>query len=153
MALSVREQILVALADRLATLATAQGYAFERNRLGEIEDGETPAIVLHDGGQTRLDGTTGGLTREMSVAVEVAVQAADGAALGAAVSDMAARVVQAIRPDHAGLAVGGLALDVRELSMSDPDFGADPDAGYVAVFETTFAVIYETAEFDPYATP
>lgn len=153
MALSVREQILAALAARLAALASDNGYAFERNRLGDIEDGETPAIVLHDGGQTRLDGETHAMTRELSLAVEVYCAAANGAALGAAVSDMAARVIRAMRPDHAGLTVGGLAHDVREVEMTSPEFGADPDAGYSAVFEISFSAIFETAEFDPYATP
>jgi len=147
----VREEIVSRIATRIEAVATGLGYAFERNRFVPIEEGEVPALVLFDGGEEVVDGDSGGLSRELGLEVEAFVTAATGALLGAAVAEVAARIRLAMRPDAAGLTVDGFAWDVKELAMTTPEIGRHAKARAFAAFTLEYVVVYQTAEFDPYA--
>lgn len=148
---AIREEVVARLATAISTVASGLSYAFERNRYVPIEDAEVPALVLFDMGERVVEGSSGDLERELRVEVEAYVTAETGAALGAAMSDVAARIRQAVRPSAAGMTLEGYASEIREVEMTDPDIGRDASAGAYAAFSIAFDVVYRTAEFDPYA--
>lgn len=147
---SIRETILAECASRLQATATGLGYAFERNRLAEVEAAEMPAIVLYDGGFSTEAGDTGADFRALSVEVLAVVTGESGAALGASISAVASAIEGSLlSPTDETL--GGLAgvHSVAAEAMDDPIFGEEPDAGFYATFSIRFAVRFAVAWGDP----
>ncbi len=140
MTLAVREQILVAVKARLATIA---GVTVERNRNRPVQ--AFPALVLRDGGTAPGESVTGRQGWGLQLDVEGWVSAADGDAAGAALSELQARVVEAFAADQT---LGGLAVDVTE---GETQVDLDDGAGRAVTmgFSTLFTVQFWTRPFDP----
>ncbi|MEQ9330266.1 hypothetical protein [Thalassobaculum sp.] len=140
-----RKAIMGAVAAALAGVATARDGSFERNRLDKFLPAELPGYVLWDGGHEVEGIDTGGAQRALTLDVDVFVTAATGDALSDAIADEAAAVTAALLSD---VTLGGVAWDVREAAMTDPDYSREGHS-LVAEFALRFVVIYETASANP----
>jgi hypothetical protein len=138
----LREQVIAALADRLATLT---GVRVERNRDREIEPSMMPMLVIVDGGQSVDEGNSGIRRYVLRLAIEGYVAAATPAGLGLALSDLYARTVELLLADHT---LGGIAVDLREGDLADPVIDREPGHRPIAGFELSIEVEYWTAPGD-----
>ncbi|MGE0715647.1 MAG: hypothetical protein AB7P02_09400 [Alphaproteobacteria bacterium] len=140
---AVREQALAAVETAMQTLG---GVTVYRNRSSRIVS--LPAVNLVDGGM-KADDETLGLTRyDMEFSVQGYVDPANDAAIGPAISDLQARIVEALLADPT---LGGVVVDVHE-GESRVDIDRGEGKAPVAMIETDFTVEFFTREGDPYAT-
>lgn len=150
---AIREQILAtmftALSDGFeAAYGTAASLMARNLRDDPDYDTQLPAVIFHDGDQTRDE------AREMPnadpwrmrVEVEAHAEAASEATLGSTANALYAALVTCLVADRS---VNGLALDVIETDMSiDLDRGNGTDE-YLMV-TVGFQVPYWTQSADPY---
>lgn len=146
MALAIREQILAALATRLAGIAGVGSFA--RNRDDDLPPGALPALVLIDGGQSRQDDLVGAMQYELRVTVGLYAAGAgiDGAAAGAALTEIYAKTVETVALDPT---LGGLASWVTERNLSDPVMVSEDGVAPFMAADLEFLIVFETAEADP----
>jgi len=142
MSTSIREQVLAALESRLGTVA---GVTVERNRVESVT--EFPALVMIDGGHTVTDENTGLKLYRLRIDVEGYVEATTAAELGPALSDLYAKAVAALMADRT---LGGIAIDVHEGELRDPEIDRTQGHGPHAAFSLAFEVDYATNPTDPY---
>jgi hypothetical protein len=131
MAIPIREQVLAALAARLA--AELPDVAVERNRDSAVT--RYPALVIVDGDQT-ADHSTAGITQYTAqAATEGYAQTSTPAGLGPALNDLYGRTLAASVADPT---LGGIAVDVREGEMTvvvERGEGGKPTAGFSLAIE------------------
>jgi hypothetical protein len=162
---SIREQALAAFKSQLD--AVAGMASITRDDYDQTVPASLPALIMVDGGQSRTidlgngsgqSGATGsGHDGEVfgqeaytaRVVVHGYVDAADSAALGAAISDLYAKVVQAVLADPY---LGGAAQYLREAadSLSDPEINLEGVLP-TAVFAVHFEVEFVTKSGDPFS--
>ena len=142
MPVCIREQVLAAFEARLSTIA---GVTVERNRVEPVT--AFPVLVMIDGGQTPSEENSGLKLYALRVDVEGYVQAGTAAELGPALSDLYAQAVKALMADRT---LGGLAIDVREGEMRDPEIDRTQGHGPFAAFSLGFVVDHLTDPNDPY---
>jgi hypothetical protein len=140
---AVREQCLSAVRTRLATIPGATVY---RNRLDPIAPGAMPAVNLFDGGHNLKATLSGHDEYELRCDVEMYVTAANDAALGAAFSALYSQVVAAVMED---VALGGVAQQILEGDMTDPEFSLDDPSPPLMAASLRFEIEYWTEEGDP----
>jgi len=146
MSLTMREQVLAAFKTALDEVATAiPGTAVERNR--DIEVTSFPSVVMIDGGHALSHDTSDAQRYVLGIDVEGYVEASTFAALGPAISALYGAIVQAACVD---LQLGGLAVDLEEGDMTDPEISRSEGQGCTAAFSVAFSVEYWTAVGDPF---
>lgn len=146
MSLSVREQVLAALFDRLSALKPAAVKEVYRNRRKPIADQNLPALVMQDGGQSVPEELAGYTEYLLSAEIEGYVKAASDEDLGPAVSALYAATLAALMADRT---LGGLAVDMIEGDVGidlDRDLGSSP----AGAFLLTVSVRFWTKPADPY---
>jgi hypothetical protein len=154
MALSVREQILAALAAKLGAIVTGGvAVTFYRNRRKAIAQGAWPALNQIDGGHGAPEEVlTPGISQyTLDVELEGEVGATPTAAmteaqLGPALSDLYAASLKAALADRT---LGGLCIDIHEGALAvDPDRGeGKAPAG---AFSLALTIDFWTRNGDPY---
>jgi hypothetical protein len=162
---SIREQALAAFKSQLD--AVTGMASITRDDYGQTAPGSLPALIMVDGGQSRTialgndsgqsgaagsdrDGEVFGQeTYTARVAVYGYVDAADSTALGAAISDLYAKVVQAVLADPY---LDGSAQYLREAadSLSDPEINLEGVLP-TAVFAIHFEIEFVTKSGDPFS--
>lgn len=147
MADSIREQILAAV-DVLLDAIT--GVTTGRNRTTDIDLSDMPAAIQLDGGHVTTALQTGAATKTLEVSVQCYVTGATEAALTAAIDVLYVQVTTALLAD---ITLGGLASDVREVEMIEPDPMDDEQEKLFAAFSVEFEIDFETSETDPTQTP
>ena len=150
MALSVREQILAAIATRLGTVSGV--VAVVRNRRNDLNIEEFPGLVVLDGGHQAADDENAGFTRYiLTVQVEGYVGAVNSvqlaeADLGPAISALYASSLAVLMADRT---LGGLAVDLHEGALDvaiDREDGHPPAGGFML----EIIVDYFTKTADPF---
>ena len=139
---SIREQVLAAVAARLGTIG---GVTVERNRVEPVT--AFPALVMIDGGHTVTEENAGLKLYASRFDVEGYVQTTTAAELGPSLSDLYAKTVAALMADRT---LGGVAIDVREGELRDPEIDRTPGHAPHAAFSLAFEVDYTTRPADPY---
>lgn len=142
---TVREQCLVAFA---AALGTMPGVTVERNRTARVR--RFPSAIVLDGGQAPNTASTQVAFYTLRVSVEAWVTANADAGLGPGISGMYGKILAGALADPT---LGGVAVDVREGEMSDPDIDREEGIGPTAAFEIGFEIDFLTAEGDASALP
>lgn len=108
MALSIRERILVAIADVLGTLTGVKVY---RNQAFPTEADRAPILIVRDGGQSNDEGVGFGLAFcTLKLTIEDQVWAASEAEIGPDANALYASVLTKLYADRK---LGGLAIDLR----------------------------------------
>ena len=140
MSLAIREQLHVALASRLAT--ALPDFSQHRNPQRAITGSDIPAVVLLDGGQSRLRNISGVAEYTLRPSIEIYVGSVNS---GPALSAAYAGIVGALTAD---VTLGGLAKFLTEGDLSEPetvrDEGHEPFMGAALSIE----VEYWTLETD-----
>lgn len=142
MSTSIREQVLAAVEARLSNII---GVTVERNRVEPVT--VFPSLVLVDGGHTVSDENTGLKLYALRLDVEGYVQAETADELGPALSDLYAKAITALMADRT---LGGVAIDVREGELRDPEIDRTQGHGPHSAFSLAFEVDYATDPADPY---
>ena len=142
---TIREQCLAAFA---AALGAVPGITVERNRTARVR--KFPSAIVLDGGQVPNTASTQATFYTLRVSVEVWITASTDAGLGPGISGMYGKVVTAALADPT---LDGVAVDVREGEMSDPDIDREEGIGPTAAFEIGFEIDFLTAEGDASALP
>ncbi|MDP6622793.1 MAG: hypothetical protein QF754_11065, partial [Alphaproteobacteria bacterium] len=136
------EQVLAAFTARLAAIPD---ITVERNRIEPVV--AFPTLVMVDGGQTVSEENTGLKLYALKLDLEGYTQATTAAELGPALSDLYAKAVAALMTDRT---LGGVAIDVREGELRDPEIDRTQGHGPHAAFSLAFEVDYATDPADPY---
>ena len=144
---SIRERILQAVDTALGALG---GVTTGRNRLDDVTPAEMPAAIQLDGGHALGDLETGAVWKTLEVSVQGYVTGSDPAALTAAIDALYVKIAGALT---AGVTLGGLAADLREVEMLEPDIIRQDQEKPFAVFSVEFEIDFETAEADVTASP
>lgn len=142
---TIRERCLAAFA---AALGAVPGITIERNRTARVN--RFPSIIVIDGGQTPNTASTQATFYTLRVSVEAWITAAFDAGLGPAISATYGRILAAALADPT---LGGVAVDVREGEMSDPEIDREEGIGPTAAFAIGFEIDFLTAEGDASALP
>jgi hypothetical protein len=144
--LSIREQALAWVATQLGTIA---GATVTRNATTPIEG---TALNLLDGGH-EIDGEQNPFIDlvTLNFDVECFVPCASDAAIGPAVSDLAAKVRKTLVQGGGIAPVGGLAQDIRNTGMSEPELIRERGRASGAGFVLAFAIVLFERRGDPYA--
>jgi len=142
---TIREQCLAAFATGLGTVP---GVTVERNRTARVR--KFPSAIVLDGGQTPNTASTQATFYTLRVSVETWITASADAALGPGISGMYGKILTAALADPT---LGGVAVDVREGEMSDPEIDREEGIGPTAAFEIGFEIDFLTAEGDASALP
>jgi len=148
MATSIREQILTAV--DAALIAIGAGVLAARNRSSDVEPAEMPAAIQIDGGHRASDHETGAVGMTLDVSVQGYVTGSDDAAITAAVDALYVQIGTALMAD---ITLGGLASDVREVEMLEPEIMREEQEKPFAEFTVEFEIDYQTSETDPTALP
>lgn len=135
-----REAVMQAIINTLAPLG-----AVVRNP-EDVYTGPYPATLVYDGEQDADYGNHGITRYRLVVPVECMVQSS-AANIGTALNEQYAAVVAAMMANHT---LGGLAVDVVELSASEPNIDETRAAKRVGTIGITFAVDYVTPQGNPY---
>ena len=144
MALSVREQVLVAVKALLAI----PGYTVHRDPNYEAAARDLPALLMLDGGDATDSAFGMVLALDLRLTVVLCVKAQTTDALGAALSDGRAKVLQALAADsHLGGLASGIVYDGSEDPVILDEEGAVPP---YAAWPLNFTVKYQEAQANPY---
>lgn len=146
MALTIREQIAVALK---ASLAGLSGVTVARNPIVDFDEDELPAVGLFLGDQNSEDGPTSDITiNRMVVAIAGHATGATGEAAESAANLLYRSALAVTIADHT---LGGLAVNIRETGLTVIfNTGAEGEVP-LAGFELSLEVEYWTATRDPTA--
>ncbi|MGE0253482.1 MAG: hypothetical protein AB7H93_23605 [Vicinamibacterales bacterium] len=148
---TIREQAQAAFTAALEGMGGTPAVAVDVNRLAPVLPSQMPCLNVIDGGHEARDLNAGAADFDMTITVACAIAEAEGVAQRQAVNALYGRIVAALLADPT---LGGVAYDVREVSMSDPvpDAIADAAGNIVSeeftVFEVVFAVAFVTDERD-----
>lgn len=146
-----REQVLAAVKTALETVPGILPDQVDRNRSDAVNlKEETPRLVLVDGGHELREDQTGDDEYRLSVDVDIYATAASDAELGPALNLLWGNVVKTLQAD---LTLGGLAQDIRQVDMSDPEPLKEKGAPSAIVAQVSFDVFFATAERDPFTAP
>jgi hypothetical protein len=143
MTISIREQCLAAF---FATLSGIPGVTAYRNRDKSVPADKTPALVQVDGGLEPDDTTHGQMRYIQRITIECFVTSTLDSGLGPATSDLYSKIILAVLADPL---LNGLADDVREKSMSDPDIDYGEGKSPTAKFTLSFEIEFSTAVGNP----
>lgn len=144
MTTTIREQVFAAIKTALDKVV---GVTVFRNRDDELAASEMPALVLLDGGHDVVDLSSGETNYTARFSVELYATAATDAALGAALTALWGAAVVALRAD---VTLGGLAVDCREVGLSDPQVLREGQGAPFAAAVLEGEVDFATAEGDPF---
>lgn len=111
---SVREQIFLALE---ALIASIPDYGSDRNPMEEPTPEQMPILLLEDGGEPDPDYVTGADKYQTEFSVSIHVKPALPERIEETLDKAYVAVMQKLRSDTR---LGGLAIDVERLGMSDP---------------------------------
>lgn len=143
--MTVREQVLQAFEAALGNVtATVPEAVIERNR--DIEVTSFPAVVMVDRGQSIGQDDTGIKRVRMGVDVEMYAAAPTFDQLAGALDRLYSAVVKAVLADHT---LGGVAVDVAEDDMTDPEIDRAEGRGPNIAASLGFNIEYWVAEDDP----
>jgi len=142
---TIREQCLAAFVTALGTMT---GVAVERNRTPLVT--RFPSAIVLDGGQSPNTASTQVTFYTLRASVEGWVAASTDGGLGPAISELYGKIVAAALADPT---LGGVAIDVREGAMSDPEIDREEGIGPTAAFALDFEIDFLTAEGDASALP
>lgn len=150
MALTIREQMLAALAAVLEGITSIDNLCVERNR--DTEVGEFPTLVIHDGDQAPKEGAEEDTCARYFTAIVVLeghVQADKGENIGTTLNALYGAVLVVLFAD---VHLGGLSDDIRE---GAGDFGLYMNDSEVltAAFSLIVEVDYAVDPTDPTAQP
>ena len=141
MTVCIMEQCLAAFYAKIAAIPDVNA---KHNYDKEVVS--YPTLSMFDGGQKPNNDTTQNKVFDLKVDVECFVQA-DSANMGAAKGELYAKLVTAVLADTT---LGGVAIDVLEGEMLDPEIDRRKGAKPHAVFSVAFIIRYSTAGDNPY---
>ncbi|MGB4101070.1 MAG: hypothetical protein WBK91_04100 [Alphaproteobacteria bacterium] len=143
---TIREQCLVALVARLATMA---GVQVSRNSDIDMARDAMPAVVLFEGNLGAILDNQYTTIYRQAVEVDCYVKAANSDLLGSAVSDLFGKVTLAVLGDPS---MGGVAVNLEPQPdfCSAPIIDRTPGRAATAAFTLGFVIQFHTKANDPY---
>lgn len=135
-----REQLVAALATRLAAIAGIAGLAVERDREHPVTAAAMPRLVIYEGDEQLSPEFSGEDGFELQLDVEGYAAAADMPGLRAAVD-------AAVFADRT---LGGLARDIDFASEQAPQRLDMDQAAAAKGFARSYRLLYATREGDPF---
>ena len=150
MADSLRQQIMDAVATRLATITTANGYETDAGdnvyewAVVPLDQGDLPALAYKDSGEDIVDETVGEQIRTLRIDI-VAIE--KGTAVTAFARQVSADVIKAVGTD---LTWGGLAEDTA-LRIAGEDISIEHKDRKFVGSRTGLDIEYSTQRFNSYS--
>ncbi len=137
---SVKEQVWAAA---FALVEGIPGFTALRNPLREPDAAEIPALIFEDGARVTENLTTGAEQYVVDFTITIYVTGDDLEA------DLDAAYVEVLKVFKKDRILGGVAVDTRDESDTEPEYVRDKGHAPYAVVVVEFVAQYWTDELDP----
>ena len=145
----MRETVLAAIETKLETLL-AEPLSWplvRRNYPGRVAAAQCPAALMFDGGETAQDYVSCQVQIEMPVEIDVLVRASDSDGTGPEFSERLAELKALFMADET---LNGTVTRVRYQGCTDPVLDEEMGGSPLVIATTTFLVLFEHRETNPY---